>query len=840
LYAFLALIEGLLVMFWIASIPADPKNALVGGLSLNRLGLLGITGLGIAFITTVLVSSIHNPELDRLICGWIEKKAWAHLSGLTGLGIALVLLIPGTDLGKWLAAYERIRPLITWICLLTMQWSVLVLAASVRIASRIKEWVFARIVKFCRIILGSMVVLITSYILSLILYPLGNKENFWWETGVPILGWQLILSTTIGMIYYQFEKKRKVNWGKKIDIILFLLIFISWGLLWSSSRLNSSYFNPGPFPPNNLFYPNSDAAKFDMQAQSSLVGLGLNSGLPLDRPFYPMFLAIIHLISGQNYANNMMLQAFLFGVFPALVYLICMELGSRSWGVMTSTAIGLLGNNTIQSSNLLTSSNPKQMLTEFPMAIMLSVLLYFTIRWLKSGEHSGIFACITGALLAAAAYVRYAALPLLPIWLIVAVIKYRPAYKKGLIEAALMIVSFLAFTAPWYTRNIAAGKGLAVPFSDKILFVIHERYQTPEITPFKKVSTPVGEGTDSVQPIATATGNSQIDIVPSENSNTSQPSGNFFYWFPSHLVHNLMSSILILPTSLEMASLKTSLDIGGEIWQPGWNGILSSPRSIILLLQFIVLSAGFAVLFRKDKTIAAIVILLFCGVIVANALGRSSGGRYSVPVDWLVLVIYSAGFLHLIGKLDFYETMGDGHKAGKTIGWRQLVITIVSLVFIGAFPFIYERISTNLIHRAAKIQAVEELAGLPGSDISNQEIYDMGQFLDKQHAISLQGAALYPVMQQIKDMGGFPTTVTDNFQGTILSFDLLQTEYYISAFFPINEAIDIQNQDEIYLTGCKINKLILVRDLVIIRADRARLIQSNSSFNSCKQFESSN
>jgi len=694
-----------------------------------------------------------------------------------------------------------------------------------------------RIVKSWRAILVCMVFLITSYILSLILYPLGNKGLFWWETGVPILGWQVVLSAVIGLIYYRFDKQIKGRLGKKTDIILFLLIFISCGILWGFSQLNPSFFTSGPFLPNHVFYPYSDAAKFDLYAQSSLVGLGFNTGAPLDRPFYPMFLAIIHLISGQNYANNMILQAFLFGVFPALVYLICAELGSRSWGVMSSSAIALLGTNAIQASNLLTSSNPKQMLTEFPMAIMLSLVLYFTIRWLKSEAHSRIYACILGGLLAAAAFVRYAALPLLPIWMIVAVIRHRPAYKKGLVESALIVVCFLAFTAPWYTRNIVAGQEPSIPFSSKILFVIHSRYEpATRIKPYKTALTPTVGNNSLTQPTPSVTSNGQIDNVTTENSNTSQLSEAFLSWFPPHLVHNLMSSILILPTSLEMASLKTSLALGGEVWQPGWNGSLTSFRLLILLLQFFVLSAGLAGLFRRDKYTVIIIVLIFGGVQTANALGRSSGGRYIVPVDWLVLLVYFAGLLYLMGKLDLKVYLVDGNRTGKTLGWSQYVITIVSILVIGAFPVLFERITIALIPRTENIQSVEEFASLPGINISSQNISEIGLFLDGQHSISLQGTAFYPIQQNIEDIGKLPQTLATNNQGKLLSFDLLQPNNNFVIYFPFQENIDIHNQDKVYLTGCKIKGVILVRDLVIIRPDQTVFLKSNPSFDSCKQF----
>ncbi len=538
---------------------------------------------------------------------------------------------------------------------------------------------------------------------------MGIRDLSGGESGVPILGWQLLLSMSIGLIFLQFEKKILGRLGKKTNIALFILIFLSCGVFWSFTPLNPSFWNPAPYPPNYIYYPSSDAATFDLHAQSTLVGNGFNQGRPLDRPFYPMLLAIIHLLSGQTYTNNMMLQAFLFGIFPAIVFLICSELGSRSWGVMTASAIGFLGSNAILESNMFTATNPKNMMTEFPLAIMLSLLLYFSIRWLKSETHSGIFACIVGGLLAGAAYIRYAALPLLPIWIIVTFIKYRSVYKKGLIEAGLIIASFLVFTAPWYIRNVTVGKGLSIPFSNKIMFVIDTRYKWPSGIIPSTTETPVEEAI-ATQPATRAASNDQTDPIQPQDSIIEPLSESIWYRFPPHLIHNIMGSIFILPTSYEMASLKTSLTLGGEIWKPRWDGSLSSIRVIFLILQFIVLAAGFAGFFRKEKAAAVITILIFLCIQTANALGRTSGGRYLVPADWLVLLFYFAGFLYLIGKLDLNRNIAPGNGPGKSPGWRGVAITLMVVLLIGALPVIFERISVAIFQRTDIARPVETLA----------------------------------------------------------------------------------------------------------------------------------
>ena len=72
------------------------------------------------------------------------------------------------------------------------------------------------------------------------------------------------------------------------------------------------------------------------------------------------------------------------------------------------------------------------MLTDFPAAIVLSLVLYVSILWLKQKSNPGIYACIVGGTLAMATFIRYSALILLPIWMIIAFIKFKPRFFEGL------------------------------------------------------------------------------------------------------------------------------------------------------------------------------------------------------------------------------------------------------------------------------------------------------------------------------------------------------------------------------------------------------------------------
>jgi hypothetical protein len=825
-------LEGLFVILWIVRIPADPKNALLLGFSLKRLILLSLVVGGVILLLAASVAFYRRKEFKEFIFNCMNKSVIGRISGYFGLFFAIIALVPVQDWGPWGAIYERSLPLIMWLCLLFLQCSLVVLLASGRVISGIKTWVTQKVIKHRRAFLFIIGILLACYFLSIKIYPGNMDEDYWYETGIPILWWQVIAALVLGIIFIRFEEEIHRRLGKRIDITIFLLIFLSVGLLWAFSPLRHSYFNPKPLPPNNVFYPYSDAADFDLQAQSTMVGLGFDTGTPLDRPFYPLLLAIIHLFSGQNYADNMMLQAFLYGVFPAIVYLICAEMGARRWGFVTSVASGLWGRNFILANNVINTSTPKQMLSDFPLMIVLSLVLLFTIRWLKGGPKEGIYAFITGGLIALSAYVRYSALLLLPLWVILAVVKRREL-RTGLKTTGLLIAGVIVLTMPWYARNISMGKNPYIPFSQKIFFIIKERYPSEERT--LNGSDPLRGNEDSAEVNSYESGENQLSDNVQEWGEVSA-SGNdlakpFINWFTAHMGHNIMSSLLILPSSMEIASLDTSLEIGGDIWFPYWGGQLPLLKFLIVLLQFFILSAGLVSLIQRDKTMTGSIILMFFGIHLANSLGRTSGGRYIVPVNWLVLLVYFAGILFLFCKLTEHQT--ESRAQVSHVGRRTWILTILSVLVVGALPVIYERISLSTFSPQTEIQSIEELINFPSSSILEQEVIEIAQFLEGRKTRFIQGYAFYP-RQQLASV----SIKNSNILGIgdelrLLTFRVLHSGDAYGVAFPYEERIDIQNQDKVILVGCKVSRDVLVRNLIVIRGETVNYYTSDHKFDEC-------
>jgi hypothetical protein len=419
--------------------------------------------------------------------------------------------------------------------------------------------------------------------------------------------------------------------------------------------------------------------------------------------------------------------------------------------------------------------------------------------------------------------------------MIIAVIQNKGTIKKGLIEAALILASFLIFITPWYTRNLLVGQGVSIPFSNKILFVINTRYQPSEtvaptinwqvVTTQAVIpgdSTPLTNSTDQVVNSPPVT----IESVPSIKPG---------FFFLTHLVHNVMSSVLILPTSHEMASLRTTLNIGGDIWSPLWDGALSPFRTVFLIIQFFVLSAGIAGIRTKDKAAAAIVVLLFFVIHVANAFGRTSGGRYIVPVDWVVIPVYVAGFFSLTGRWGDGESYKKETLTTKKYALKKWLIVFTLIAFIGALPVIYERFSQAFITYEKAELSFDEINTLLGYGMSEKEFRDMNQDLSKKSIRLLEGNAFYPERALKKKVDTIPRVIEKLDQDVILRFYIINPTRNLEVYFPYQGDIDIQNQDKVVMIGCAFSDSFLARDLFLVGPDSTRYFQSDLKFDTCKQ-----
>ena len=451
---------------------------------------------------------------------------------------------------------------------------------------------------------------------------ISNGED-WNEAGVPVLGWQVFFALLVGTLFKKIERflnGRKLL-SKKIDGIVFVLIWTIGGYLWANTPVPNGYLNPGPYPPTNEPYPFADAARFDLMSQYALIGQGINNSEAYNRPVYPAFLVYLHMLSGQNYDNNMGFQAALFAIFPALLYLLAKFLGDRGAGVAFSTLIILRGINGIAATDMINLANQKQMLTDFPTALIVGLILLGTVVWFRQPNMLYVVVLV-GGLFGLGIYLRQTILGFFPIIVLLPFFS-KLKTQKQFIALVLFILGIVTFGIPYEIKN----------------YIEHPKYNYPAV--IRKIIT-IAE--TRYQPDQETLAGREYSDLQIERPSWGTPNKFVeFKAFGNHFARNIITSTLILPHSLSIDSLRNTIKEENSFWRASWTGDLDIEQSIFLILNLAFVSIGVIFAIYRFPITGWIPLLFFFGYNLANAFARSSGGRYIVPVDWIVLFYYLVG-----------------------------------------------------------------------------------------------------------------------------------------------------------------------------------------------------
>ena len=201
-----------------------------------------------------------------------------------------------------------------------------------------------------------------------------DEEGFWYGAGVPVLTFQVFTALIIGITSAFLINKFINRLTIKIILVDFVLFVLIWGIsawFWAVEPVKPDFLITDPVAPNYQMYPDYDARLYDVMSQFALIGQGINNHSFFDRVFYPAFLTYIHTFAGQDYSQVMAVQAGIFAILPALIYLIGNSIYNRAVGISLAILTTLRGINAINIGNIINTSHQKQILTEFPTAVLL-------------------------------------------------------------------------------------------------------------------------------------------------------------------------------------------------------------------------------------------------------------------------------------------------------------------------------------------------------------------------------------------------------------------------------------------------------------------------------------
>jgi hypothetical protein len=723
--------------------PSEPGNALLLGLSLTRLALgMGFL-LAFLFFSGTFVRAVRSPRwaektLDLWFGGGRFSRGLAWSAGI-GLGLGWIgCFLPSYRAGPLGPHWERIQPLMAFLLLTSIATLAVFLVkridfSATKLNSAIFLWAFI-------LFLAGLLVLVWMFASKYGIYS--PEEDFWYGAGVPILFSQLLASILGGVLFLLL----RWNWdsGRK-DLLVFIILYAVTAILWAREPLQKSFLFTGPRPPNGVLYPFADAASIDAGSQFALIGQGIFAyNTPFfERPLYLSFLAYLHTLFGQNYVLLMAVQAALLAIFPAIVYLIGRSLNMRAVGFAAALVTMFRGLNSIAASNLIDLASPKMILTDFPTAIGVALVVLFTCESLKRPGQRLHYAVWLGAAIGLTLMLRTNALLFLVFIPIYAVFQFVPNWKGWLVSSILILLGVVAITLPWELRNVARGGVMYSPIVTKMQSVIRTRYQGQP------------QGSAPLQSRLSALTFQQTSLISSlyrtSDFADEQPCNSILCFAPKHFLHNTAMSLLSLPTSLILDDLPHTVKGESSYWKADWKGTLASTSFFILIINLLVTVLGISIVWKHQRLTGMAPLAVFAIYNLSNSMARTSGGRYIVPMDWILLLYFMAGALFLFTEIarvthfrqvSIFQAGPEERIVSTDSSWRKAIGTLVLIFAIGLLAPLSEKLSApryadfDIPGTLHKWQTPIAEAGLNAEQLKT--------FLESPGAEALVGRTLYP------------------------------------------------------------------------------------------------
>ena len=812
IYFFVTALEGAVATFFITQLPSEAGQGFLFGYSAQRLILLlGNLLIALFFLFLALYTWRNSQESEEIKARLSQRKIpflllfTLHIVG--ALFVIFAFLVPEYRLTSYAGYFERLHPTIIWFALIYLQTLFLFLIP------RLKEFKFLDNKQFHNLrplaIIFSLFLLIWAFV-TFSRFGITPDDRFWNEAGVPLLNGQIIIAILFTIIFFYISlratKKPQLHSTLKFfhehqDLFIFIILWLITAIFWINEPLPRNFFAPGPYPPNNELSPYADPAIFDIGGQFALMGQGLFNGVFYNRPLLSAFLAFLHLVAGQNYLVVIALQTAIFASLVPILYLIGKELHSRIAGILVAMLVIFKTLNAIASSTWILSVHSKYMLTEFATAITLALFTLWFIRWQKKEGDNKSPLILAGGALGLGIMLRTNILFFFPLAIFLFFLKEKLDWKKLIQATFIFFLAFFVIISPWMWRSQkVANKPFF--FLDIITEVIRTRYSL-DVDELPETRVNLDVSAINQHPVRRES--SAVKTRLRAETFTSP-----LVFIPSHFFHNIVTSVYILPTSLEFHDLNHTIN---DIF-PYWNKIdteITLSSKIILFWNLFLLALGLTAAWKKWYIVSITPLLVFLTYHLSNAFARTSGGRYLVPVDWVILLYYALGIVEIVIFISTFLGIDIKSSARKMPVEKNIFSYKKGLLFI--LPFFFFVASITVLDQApsprytklASAQIKQEILEgkyLSESGISTEEF---SKFLEDPNARVFIGRSLYPRFYGIGS--GEHSKGKDAFEHKDfprLTFTMIGQFGQTGALLPLAESpVYFPNGVDIILIGCQ-------------------------------------
>ena len=744
-YGLFLSVSTLVVFFVLMASPSDPKNAVFIGYSIERLVLGGcVFGLSVLLLFTTLRLS-RNHDISQKMWSFIfQQKETSDnffiLAIFLSLLIWVLLFLPSYRLGTLAPYLFRLYPIFVWLLLINLVTFFILLLERVQNSYYNFYYENKTILKIGIIVF--IVLLMLSSFAAFSGMGFSSPEDYWYGAGVPVLGLQILVSLLTGIAFIFLETKIKLN-KKHLDIILFVFVWSITAIFWSREPLSPNYFMPDTS--DNPIYPYSDSITFDLGAQYALIGQGVFNGVYFDRVLYSIFLVYLHSFFGQDVNVLMTVQAICFSIFPAIIYLIGKELHSRALGISAGCLLAIRGVNAIVSSKWIDTASPKMMLTDFPTAIGIAVFLLVLLKWSKQNSKIEMLA-LAGATFGWTLMFRTHNLILIPIAIVFIFQVMKGNLRKIALFGGVLIIGLLAATLPWEIRNQLKGTPMFYMYYYRIELILRERYGI-DTGAQQSIQSSDFSGQHSK---ATLFNHLKMNFQTQKDEKCDTKTCAIL----NHFFHNYVTAFTSIPSSFVYDDLWNTTKIRNPFWKNKWDiNDIGIGGLVLISSNLFLISLGFGSAWILNKSRSFLPPLVFISYIIVNSLGFTSGGRYIVPVDWIIYIYYLLGLIQtviwLLEIMQFrFEKVGSDTSAFYPVVDKKAdsrTTVVLGLIFLLGmllpladflYPKRYQINTENEILLKLEQQGYLQQSGFTKNDLLN--------FLEQSDAVVREGRSLYP------------------------------------------------------------------------------------------------
>ncbi|MDP1714361.1 MAG: glycosyltransferase family 39 protein, partial [Anaerolineales bacterium] len=523
------------------------------------------------------------------------------------------------------------------------------------------------------------------------------------------------------------------NYELQITIFIIpLALYIIALILWLSVPLDvlaSSFYAPIS-PPANIPFPYSDAGFYDYLSQSLLIGTDYFGGIP-PRPLYVVFLALLHLIFGQNYPAIIAAQTLVLAFFPVALYFLAKKLHSPAAGVTVALfaifreLVGLwISSNT-------RVANSKMFTTDFPTAMGIALMCLVAIWWLERRDFKSTL--VAGGAFGLLSLFRSQSLLILPVLFILAWFAYQRKTKEWIMAGTVFALMMALTVLPWLTHNYTIAGQFS--FDDpKQVAIIYSQYFL--------------------------TGNLDLSQFDPQKESAGQRILSFTLENPAyvakfitaHFLNTEIGGLLALPLIKGFDGLLAPVNL----YWVSWDGSLEWYNLALVIIYLGVLAVGFGAAWHRLKWIGLVPLAFNLGYALANGISRFSSWRYNLPVDWVIYFYFAIGAVEIFGglalllgaKSTILESAtlepaildSDSSLSAKKYKFSfKYVLILLAFIFIGARPWLAKGVAQPR-YTSSQDNLIAKLAS---NGFDREEIQS---FLLQPDSVIMEGRLLYPRM----------------------------------------------------------------------------------------------